>query len=534
MYDTFGFPIDLTLLMCEEKGFAVDEEGYKKEMEEAKKRSKESSTFKDGAVIEMTADQVDQLKNKKAVPPTDDSFKYTWTSTGSGDALPATLKAVMDAKKVFHDASVDGLQGLVLSCSAFYAEAGGQVADLGTISAGDATFTVHDVKKFGPYVLHIGECTSGTFTVGQEVSQQVDYVRRANIAKNHTSTHMLNLALRDALGQNCDQRGSLNDDEKLRFDFAYGKPLTEAELEATQAGVNQQIQDGLLVHCQEASLELAREIGPLRAVFGEQYPDPVRVVAIGGTSVQDMLEAPKDDKWKPFSVEFCGGTHIANAKEAEHFALISEEGLGRGVRRVVGATGAKAKEAFEKAAELSARLEAAAKLQGGELTAEANELTKLVEVATVPAVDKKKLMAGVTGLKKKLVDAQKGDAAAAGAAAKAEAEAWAASATGDYVVGLLQVGADNKVVEEAVKVLTTSVPEKAVLVLGKGKTANALAVVPPGLASKIDAKEWVNAALAPCGGKGGGKSARAQGAARDPSSIEKAEVAAKEYAAGKL
>jgi len=168
------------------------------------------------------------------------------------------------------------------------------------------------------------------------------------------------------------------------------------------------------------------------------------------------------------------------------------------------------------------------------LNAEANELSKLVNTAVVPAVAKKALMKGVEGLKKKLVDAQKGDAANAAAAAKAEAEAWADGASGDYLVGLLQVGADNKVVEEAVKVLTTRLPEKAVLVLGKGKTANALAVVPPGLASKIDAKEWVNAALESCGGKGGGKPARAQGAARDPSNIEAAETAAKEYAAGKL
>lgn len=140
----------------------------------------------------------------------------------------------------------------------------------------------------------------------------------------------------------------------------------------------------------------------------------------------------------------------------------------------------------------------------------------------------------VQSLKKKLLEASKGDAAAAMAEAKAEAEVWAEQATGPFFVGLLQVDADNKVVEEATKVLTTKLPDMAVMVLGKGKTACALAVVPPALVSKIDAKEWVNSALECCGGKGGGKAARAQAAARDPSNIAAAEKAAKEYAAAKL
>ena len=222
-------------------------------MEEAKKKAKEGGNSDSGTVIEMTADQVDTLKNKKSVPATDDSVKYEWNSEGTGSDFLATLQAVLDPKKVFHDSSVSGLQGLVLSRSAFYPEAGGQVADVGTITSGDAVFKVEDVKKFGPYVLHIGSCSSGSFSVGQEITQTVDYARRALIAKNHTTTHMLNLALRDALGQNCDQRGSLNDDDKLRFDFAYSKPLTEEELQKTQDRVNQQIKEELAIHTQVRS-----------------------------------------------------------------------------------------------------------------------------------------------------------------------------------------------------------------------------------------------------------------------------------------
>ena len=238
----------------------------------------------------MEAEQTDAPKNKMGVPLTDDSAKYVWDSAAaSGAPHAATLKAVIDTGKVFRDV-VDGAVervGLCLDSTSAYAEAGGQVADVGTISGPDgASFEVSDVQKFGAYVLHIGKVTSGSFKVGAAVTLALDYGRRALIAQNHTSTHMLNLALRDALGGECDQRGSLCDMDKLRFDFAYGKPLTEAELAATQAGVNRQIDAALTIHTQVVGLDGAKAINGLRAVFGEQYPDPVRVVTVGGDGVQ--------------------------------------------------------------------------------------------------------------------------------------------------------------------------------------------------------------------------------------------------------
>ena len=269
-----------------------------------KKMSQAAGKFSRGGTVVKEAEQTYALKNKMGVDATDDSPKYVCDSAGgSGAPHAATLKAAIDTTKTFHDA-VDGSAGLVGLCldsTSAYAEAGGQVADVGTISGPDgASFEVSDVQKFGAYVLHIGKVTSGSFKVGAAVTLALDYGRRALIAQNHTSTHMLNLALRDALGGECDQRGSLCDMEKLRFDFAYGKPLTEAELAATQAGVNRQIDAALTIHTQVVGLEGAKAINGLRAVFGEQYPDPVRVVTVGGDGVQAMIDAPTKDEWKAY------------------------------------------------------------------------------------------------------------------------------------------------------------------------------------------------------------------------------------------
>ena len=250
-------------------------------MDKARQRAKEGGHFTANEAIDMAADEVDQLKNKMGVPPTDDTHKYKWdAAAGTGAALPSTLRGIINVKKAFLT-SADGeagLVGLVTEATPFYAEAGGQVADIGSITtAGGATFDVSDVKKVGPFVLHIGRVTAGSLATGEAVTMTVDFARRAPIAKNHTTTHMLNFALKGALGHACDQRGALYDDEKLRFDFAYNKPLTAAELQDTQDRVNAQINAKLPIQVQESPLEAAKAVNGLRAVFGEQYPDPVRV-----------------------------------------------------------------------------------------------------------------------------------------------------------------------------------------------------------------------------------------------------------------
>ena len=539
LYDSAGFPFDLTELMCEEKGYTVDKASYEAAMAKAKELSKKSANFSADLVIEMAADEVDTLKTKKAIPPTDDSAKWVWDSAAAtGEPLGTPVRAIIDSGKQWLE-SVDGgvpLVGVVTEKTPFYAEAGGQVADTGTlVTASGCTFAVSDVKKFGAYVLHIGKVEAGTLTVGDDATLTVDYARRAPIAKNHTSTHMVNLALKKALGKACDQRGSLCDADKLRFDFAYNKPLTPDELKATQEHVNAQIAAKLEVHTQVSALDDAQKINGLRAVFGEQYPDPVRVLAIGGPGVSQMIEAPTTGEWEQYSTEFCGGTHVKNAGEIGKFALITEEGLGKGVRRVLGFTDKKAEAAFAEADALRKRVAAAAALAADKLSAEANELDKVWNGAQIPAFDKKELRDEIDKLKKKVVDASKGNAKANTDAAKAEAEALADAAQGKkFVVALLKTEADAKIVEAALAAMAAKLPAAALLVLGKGKAACALGVVPKDLEGTIAANEWVNTALAKIGGKGGGKPARAQGQARDPSNIAEAEAAAIAYATEKF
>ena len=459
-----------------------------------------------------------------------------------------------------------------------------QVADTGTITtASGASFAVHDVKKFGAYVLHVGVVTKGTLKVGDEATLAVDYARRAPIAKNHTSTHMLNLAIKGALGVACDQRGSLCDVDKMRFDFAYGtpphtpshtlaphprttpshtltplhpptdtlasphpftpphppspgKPMTVKQLQDTQERVNAQIAAGLPVNVEISVLSEAQTINGLRAVFGEQYPDPVRVVAVGGPGIRPMIDAPTTDEWAEYSTEFCGGTHVANTAEIKSYALITEEGLGKGVRRVLGVTGEKAEAAFADAAVLREQVEAAKALDGEKLAAESAELLKRLEAATIPAVDTAALRDAIMALKAKVVAASKGGAKAVAAAAIAEAEALVGAAASPTapVVALLAAEADAKALEAAVKVVTAKLPEAPVLLMAAGKTLAALAVVPKALEGKLPAGEWLNTALACCGGKGGGKAGRANGNARDPANAAAALVAAKEFASSKL
>jgi len=166
---------------------------------------------------------------------------------------------------------------------------------------------------------------------------KVDYNRRTLIAPNHTCTHMLNFALREVLGDHIDQKGSIVLPEKLRFDFSHGKPVQPEDLRKIEYIVNQQIKDELEVSAQEIKLADAKRINGLRAVFGEIYPDPVRVVSIG-RKVEDLLANPESKEWLSISTELCGGTHISNTRDAAAFALISEEGIAKGVRRITAVT----------------------------------------------------------------------------------------------------------------------------------------------------------------------------------------------------
>jgi alanyl-tRNA synthetase len=210
----------------------------------------------------------------------------------------------------------------------------------------------------GNFVLHVGTCNAGEFKVGDVVTCHVDAHRRLPVMANHTATHLINWALRKELTKTeVEQRGSLVLPEKIRFDFSFDHALSLEQLQHLDAFVNEAIKKDLTVYAKEASLEQARAITGLRAVFGEAYPDPVRVVSIG-RAVEDDLKHPEDPTLMDYSIEFCGGTHVPHTSVLQHFVITEQMGLGAGVRRVVAVTGNQAKKVLGNADKIRVQVSA--------------------------------------------------------------------------------------------------------------------------------------------------------------------------------
>jgi alanyl-tRNA synthetase len=252
--------------------------------------------------------------------------------------------------------------GIVMDKSPFYAEAGGQVPDSGEIvvqlaDGRTVSLEVLDVQTYGGYILHTCAAMEESdsmigVAVGASATATVDYDKRRKVAPNHTMTHVLNFALREVLGNDVDQKGSLVSEEKFRFDFSFNRAVASEELAKIETIVNDVIRAELEVHNEVVPLKEAMNIMGLRAVFGETYPDPVRVVSVG-PSVKDLLSDPKKPTWMGHSIEFCGGTHLSNTRDATAFVITEETAVAKGIRRVSGVTGAEATAAQSLAKELS-------------------------------------------------------------------------------------------------------------------------------------------------------------------------------------
>ncbi|CAI5949369.1 unnamed protein product [Closterium sp. NIES-65] len=525
LWDTFGFPVDLTQLMAEEKGLAVDMASFEKAMTDAREMSRGARSKGGAGALVMEAEATAELQ-KRGIDPTDDSPKYVWRQDH-----PTTVRAIFTPSGFVESVTATSADasaevGLVLTSSSFYAEQGGQIFDTGAIikpaNNEDANtgskFEVRSVQVYGGYVVHVGVVTGGSVAVDDAVVCQVDYDRRALVAPNHTCTHLLNHALKKVLGDHIDQKGSLVAEDRLRFDFSHGKPIDPKDLGKIEGEVVERVKAGLPVYALESSLADARRIMGLRAVFGEVYPDPVRVVSVG-TPVEQLLQDPENPQWANSSIEFCGGTHISNTTEAESFAIISEEGIAKGVRRIIAFTTAKAKEAIALADQYAARIEAAGKLSGTALEKEVAALKGSVDSAVIPAAYKAQLKASLLKLHDRLRQAQK---AAAGANLKlaiqtAVETAAAAAAAGESVCVLrIDVGLDPNAIREAVVTVLGQQKELAVLMVSvdeeKGKVL-LYAGVPDAVAARgLSVLEWLRAALVPVEGKGGGgKGGLAQG-----------------------
>ncbi len=543
LHDTYGFPVDLTQIMAEERGMTVDVAGYERLMTEARERSRLGGKAEASDEIALSGDEVAKLRHLK-VEPTDDVDKF------HGRPVRARVKAIWNGNDF--DESIEAAAtrptdrfGLVLDKTNFYAEMGGQMGDMGAIRravVGGAhggkpmEFNVEATRSFGGYVLHIGQIESGKIAVGDEVRLEVDDKRRAPIMANHTATHLLNLALREVAGDGADQRGSLVAPDRLRFDFAASGSLSDEQVARVESHVRDRIGENLDVHTAIVPLEQARKIHGLRAVFGEAYPDPVRVVSIG-QPVETLLADPGRADWRKYSIEFCGGTHLPSTKDCGEFVIVAEEAVAKGVRRISALTGAPAKAAAEAGNRLLDRLASAAKRPDAELQGEIAEIVSSMEAMTIPASLRHEAQRRIAGLQERAKSAQK-EHAAAGRAKAVEAARSIAERTSDPVIIAKMPAGDRDSLLAAMDAIRAKRAESAVLLLGVDHGAGKVVIVagvPQGLIAKgLKAGDWVRAASEACGGKGGGRPDSAQGGGTQPERVDEAVKAAASFAGTKL
>ncbi|WP_346683886.1 alanine--tRNA ligase [Anaerostipes butyraticus] len=309
LYDTYGFPLDLTIEILDEKGFTVDQDGFEKEMEHQRETARKARKTTNYMGADATVyEQLDPAM-------TSEFLGYdALTCDGVITAMTTDTEVVSELSK--------GMQGtIVADQTTFYATSGGQEADKGVILSDDASFEVEDVIKLsGGKIGHVGHVVEGTFHLGDKAVFHVDEKNRRLAQKNHSATHLLQKALREVLGTHVEQAGSLNNAQHLRFDFTHFSPMTEDEIRRVEEIVNREIAADLPVKTQIMSIEDAKKTGAM-ALFGEKYGDEVRVVSMGD-----------------FSVELCGGTHVKNTGTITAFKILSETGVASGVRRIEAVT----------------------------------------------------------------------------------------------------------------------------------------------------------------------------------------------------
>lgn len=557
LYDSMGFPLDLTQIMAGEQGLAVDGEGFLACMAEQKARSQAASKFtRTFEKLVLEAEETAWLA-KKGIKPTNDEAKYK--PLGADNEPLATVQAIFTKDGFLADdaaATPDSHTsiGVLLDATSFYAESGGQVADQGLLTLhGGAegspavVVEVDDVQVFGGFVLHTGSVRKAgaevggdnsalKIKVGDKVQCSVDPERRSRIAPNHTMTHVLNFALREVLGAGVDQKGSTVQPDKLRFDYSTNKALTPQQIETVERIVNEKIDSALPVFSEVIPLAQARSLHTLRAVFGETYPDPVRVVSVG-ESIPSLLKDPENAAWMGLSVELCGGTHLKNTSQAAKFAILEEGSIAKGVRRIVAATREAAVQAHSRGAELSVEFSNARALSGAALETKAEQLKKQLDEAVVPAAVKARLRDELSELFKRVLAEQKAIAAKQAEAAKAvltEAvtNAKAANSAAAVVIDVSSLKGDLS----AVKSITTSVKEGAVLLVssdGATKVSVSAICAADAVAKGLKAGEWLNIALAAAGGKGGGSDAFASGSGKEHAKVAEVMAAGQAHATSK-
>ena len=486
LYDTYGFPIDLTLEMVEEQGMKLDEAEFHKQMDEQRQRARKARE----ALGDLGWAGVEFGKD---VPETE---FVGYDHTAIDDAKVVAL--VVENEQA--EEVMPGVEAIVvLDKTPFYAEMGGQVADHGVISANGVTFQVTDVQKNkGGKYMHTGKLIQGVLKVGDTVSASIDVKRRKAVMRAHSATHLLDKALRTVLGDHVHQAGSLVEEDRLRFDFTHFSALTAEELAKVSAMVNEAVLEGYDIHTDVLPIEEAKKKGAI-ALFGEKYGDTVRVVDMG----------------EGYSVEFCGGTHLDNTAKVGVFHISSEFSVASGVRRIEATTGQASLDVMNRNQEMLFQAAAALKAKPGELREKAEQT--MAEVKSLhQMVEKFKAKESAGEADRFLFGAHQVGELKVLTATIADADANKLRQMGD----MLRDKAPN-----VVAVLATVNGEKITFLAVCGKEA---------VAKGIKAGEIIKNVTAICGGKGGGKPDSAMGGGTDILKLDDALASIDDFVAGKL
>ncbi len=465
LYDTYGFPVDLTNDIARERNLTLDIDGYEKLMAAQKERARASGSFK----IDYT-DSIELEGSTEFIGYTQLNRKCDIAALIKGEKKTELLK--------------EGEGGaIVLTQTPFYAESGGQVGDTGYLRVGSSCFEVRDCQKSGANHIHLGKVINGQISLSDTVEAEVDTAVRQATKLNHSATHLLHASLRKVLGEHVTQKGSLVDSEKLRFDFSHFEAVTPEQLIEIETLVNDQIRANTQVKTEICTMEEAKTSGAM-ALFGEKYGDSVRVLSMGENS---------------FSVELCGGTHATRTGDIGLMRIISESGIAAGIRRIEGLTGKKALDNFIDLDKLVKQAASAIKSKPGQL---AEKLEYLVQQNRQLEKD---------------LDAIKGKLAAA------SADDWLKEAeeiSGIKILCKLIGGADPKSLRDTMDQLKNKLGT-SIVVLGTGTEGkvNLIAGVSKDATSKIKAGDIIKHLASQVGGKGGGRPDMAQGGGTDQNAL---------------
>ncbi|VDK68565.1 unnamed protein product [Onchocerca ochengi] len=550
LYDTYGFPLDLTQLMAEERGLVIDLELFENCKQEAAELSA-AHINKMRGTIDLDVNAISELKNK-GIPATDDSPKYRYHALPPEDQqtmysfeeCEGTILALRKNKTFVDTLNSGDFGALILDRTNFYAEQGGQIFDTGVLTKVDegSEFIVNNVQIRGGYVVLVGS-TEGELSVGDKVIQIIDEERRNLIMKNHTGTHVLNFALRKIIGE-IEQKGSLVAPDRLRFDFTSKQSLTYEQIKMVEDESQMLIDTNATVFAKNAQLAEARQINGLRAVFEEAYPDPVRIVSVG-IPIEELLKNMDSDLAVNTAVEFCGGTHLHNVGHVGKLVITAEEAIAKGIRRITALTGPEASRAIHRAERLEQRVEEAHdeiatdhivtldRTQFKAATKRVLELIEEVNQSQLPYCRKENIRKKAKALQK-LLDTRDREAKAVLAdKVQREASELDASLNGNtvFTVHIFSKGANGKVLDGALKLI-----KKSHAVMGFsinddiGKVVVVARVSKDAASKGLQASEWISQVCKVLDGRGGGTVTQAQATGNNIDLVEEAAEIALKFA----